>query len=251
MPTVIELITPIVTEGVRSLDDVKALESEALSVRHSLIDIGPSSIESEFDEALAVPGTLEKAIAAEKAGAQAIVIDCMGDPGLRACRETVGIPVVGAGQAALHFANMLGCRFSFITVLERIRPMMDHIIRGYGLSEHYASFRAIDIPVLSLSEDITELQRALAKASAQAIDQDGADAIILGCTGFFGCAEAIRESLAKDGYGKQVPVIDPIPVAIHLAETLAKLGLSHSKISFPSPDDKPIKGFTIPGFKAA
>ncbi|MCP4321048.1 MAG: hydrogenase expression protein HupH, partial [Alteromonadales bacterium] len=44
--------------------------------------------------------TIKQAIKAERAGADAIIIDCMGDPGLNACREAVSIPVIGPCQTA-------------------------------------------------------------------------------------------------------------------------------------------------------
>lgn len=245
----IRLLTPIITKGLRTLDDVRPLERDDLKISHSLLEIGPASIESEFDEALAVPDSIRVAIEAEDAGCDAIIIDCMGDPGIHACREAVSIPVLGAGQTAMHLANMLGHRFSFITVLDRIRPMIDKITGSYGLAHKYASFQAIDVPVLELAHDIEALNAALSAKAITSIEQDGADAIILGCTGFLGCAQAMKTSLSKAGY--DVPVIDPIPAAVHMAEALIKAGLSHSKVSYPAPSEKAVAGFNLPRYVAA
>ena len=147
---IVELITPIITRGVRTLGDVEPLMSEDLKITHSLLVRGPSSIESKFDEALAVPDTLRLAMQAEIDGASAVVIDCMGDPGLHACREAVSIPVLGAGQTAMHLASLLGSRFAFITVLDRIRPIIEDLVAAYGLRDNYASFQAVDVPVLEI-----------------------------------------------------------------------------------------------------
>ena len=239
----IELLTPIITRGVRTLDDVRPLEHENLKITHCLLENGPASIESKFDEALAVPDTIRKAIEAEKNGAGAVVIDCMGDPGLHACREAVSIPVLGAGQTAMHLAAMLGHRFSFITVLDRIRPMVDDLISTYGLRDNYVSFQAVDIPVLELTHDLDVLNDALAEKAMVSIEQDGADIVVLGCTGFLGCAEAMRASLLTRGF--DVPVIDPIPATVLVAEALIKAGISHSKHAYPRPDKKPIAGFEL------
>ncbi|NOX51478.1 MAG: hydrogenase expression protein HupH [Gammaproteobacteria bacterium] len=245
----IRLITPIITKGIRTLEDVRPLERQGLTVSHSLLESGPSSIESEFDEALAVPDSIRVAIEAEHSGVDAIILDCMGDPGIYACREAVSIPVLGAGQTSMHLANMLGHRFSFITVLDRIRPMIDKIIGSYGLKDKYASFQSIDTPVLELSHDLEALNEALSEKALIAIESDGADAIILGCTGFLGCADAIRASLQGRGYC--VPVIDPIPAAVHMAEALIKSGLTHSKVSYPEPSLKVISGYSIPKYNSA
>ncbi len=241
---IIELITPIVTRGVRTLDDVRPLAHSNLQITHSLLDSGPSSIESRFDEALAVPDTLKRAMQAEINGAHAVVIDCMGDPGLHACREAVSIPVLGAGQTAMHLANLLGNRFAFITVLDRIRPIIEDLIGAYGIRDKYASFQAVDIPVLDLSHDTKALNAALAEKALLSIEQDAADVVVLGCTGFLGCADAMREALMTAGY--EVPVIDPIPAAIGIAEALVKAGLSHSKRTYSTPSAKAVKGYELP-----
>lgn len=249
MHTRIELITPIITKGIRNLDEVIPYMRPDLTITHSLIEQGPASIESEFDEALSVPDTIRKAIDAEQRGANAIIIDCMGDPGLHACREAVTIPVVGPGQTAMHVAALLGHRFSFITVLDRLRAMVGKLVASYGLAETYASFRAVDIPVLDIGHDLQSLNAALAREAIAAVRQDQADVIILGCTGFLGCASAMRASLLEADC--DVPVIDPIPLAVQMADALVKTGLSHSKRTYPAPGAKRVVGYRFPEFNAA
>lgn len=249
MHTRIELITPITTKGIRNLDEVIPYMRPDLTITHSLIEQGPASIESEFDEALSVPDTIRKAIDAEQRGANAIIIDCMGDPGLHACREAVTIPVVGPGQTAMHVAALLGHRFSFITVLDRLRAMVGKLVASYGLAETYASFRAVDIPVLDIGHDLQSLNAALAREAIAAVRQDQADVIILGCTGFLGCASAMRASLLQADC--DVPVIDPIPLAVQMADALVKTGLSHSKRTYPAPGAKRVVGYRFPEFNAA
>jgi allantoin racemase len=244
MKSTIHVITPAVTASFRSIDDFKLCCRSDLEVTHSYLDMGPASIESEFDEALSVPDTIRRAIEAERAGAHAIVIDCMGDPGLASCREAVSIPVLGPCQTAAHMAAMLGHKFSFITVLDRLRPMIDHIIGGYGLTSSYAAFESINIPVLDLLHDAGKLPAALADKARKTILQDHAGAIVLGCTGFLGLAEKIEEILAADGL--HVPVIDPVPLTIRMADTLVKSRLSHSKQVYPLPGKKVIAGYTLP-----
>ena len=242
--TVVHIITPVITKGIRTLDDVTPFEREDLAIRHSLLDAGPSSIECEFDEALSVPDTVLKAIEAERSGADALIIDCMGDPGLNACREVVNIPVLGPGQASMHFAAMLGHRFSFVTVLDCLRPMIDDMVSKYGLKDSYASFESVNVPVLDIHEDMIKLQDAMLEKSLIAVKDKHAGAIVLGCTGFLGCAEAIKTGLLDQGLN--VPVIDPIPLTLHLADSLVKTGLSHSKVIYPAPRDKELIGYSFP-----
>ena len=248
MHTRIELITPIITEGIRTLDEVEPFMRPDLTITQCLIPQGPASIESQFDEALSIPGTIRRAMDAEKRGANALIIDCMGDPGLHACREVVTIPVVGPSQTAMHFASMLGHRFSFITVLDRLHSLVGNLVATYGLTQSYASFRAVDIPVLSIGTDMGHLGAALAREAIAAVQQDGADAIVLGCTGFLGCAGSMRTALLAAGC--DVPVIDPIPLAVQVADALVKTGLSHSKRTYPMPGRKGLAGFNFPEFAA-
>jgi len=245
MKSVIHVITPIITKDFRSHEDFEACERSDLAVTCSILETGPSSIESEFDEALAIPDTIRLAIKAEHEGAHAIVIDCMGDPGLAACREAVSIPVLGPCQTAVHVATMLGHKFSFITVLDRLRPMLDHIVGSYGLASSYASFDAIDVPVLDMFHDVDRLGRVLGEKALKAVREDHAGAIVLGCTGFLGLAEIIYETLCEENL--DVPVIDAIPLTIRMADTLVKCGLSHSKYIYPAPGKKDIAGYPMPG----
>ncbi len=78
----------------------------------------------------------------------------------------------------------------------------------------------------------------------KAVRQDHAGAIVLGCTGFLGLTECISEGLREQGI--DVPVIDPIPLTIRIADALVKSGLSHSKHVYPLPGKKDIVGFPMP-----
>jgi allantoin racemase len=246
MKSIIHVVTPIISGDFRGGSaEFQLCERDDLEVTHSYLESGPASIESEFDEALSVPDTVRRAVEAEKAGAHAIVIDCMGDPGLAACREAVGIPVLGPCQTAVHVAAMLGGRFSFVSVLERIRGMIDHIISGYGLGERYAAFESIDIPVLELSHAANsgKVAGAIAQQAAKTITQDHAGAVVLGCTGFMGLADEVTKILLSQKL--EVPIIDAMPLTIRFADTLVKCGLRPSKLVYPYPDKKRVVGYNI------
>lgn len=238
----IHLITPIVTEGVRTLDDVVPLVRDDLVITQSLIPTGPASIESEYDEALSVPGIIAEALKAEHDGADALIIDCMGDPGLKPAREVVSIPVLGPSETAMHVAAMLGHRFSVVTVLDSVVPMIENLAKVYGTAGKLASTRVINIPVLELEANPGGLIEALSKASIKAVEEDGAHAIVLGCTGFLGCADAISTALKAAGH--DLPVIDPIPATVCIAEGIVRAGLTHSKRTYARPRAKPLKGFS-------
>jgi allantoin racemase len=230
----VRVVTPITTKGFRDLSEFKALEGPELTVSHSEIDLGPASIECEYDE---------------REGAQAVVIDCMGDPGMKAGRECVNIPVIGPCESAMHVASMLGHSFSFVTVLARLRPMIEHLAEQYGVPGKMASVRSVDIPVLELEQDMDRTKAALAEVAVRAVEEDGAHAIVFGCTGMLGCADAVRAGLLAKGY--DVPVIDPVPLAVRLAASLIESGLSHSKLTYEQPPLKPVAGYDMPPLSVA
>ncbi|MBZ9935679.1 aspartate/glutamate racemase family protein [Mesorhizobium sp. BR1-1-16] len=243
VPVDVRVLSPITTRGFRRPSDLKALEYDGVVVSYSQIDRGPASIESEYEIAMSAPGTIAKAIEAEGEGADAIVIDCMGDPGLRAVREVVSIPVLGPAETAMHLASMLGHRFSVVTVMRRLRAQFENEAAVYGLSSKLASVRHVDIPVLALEDDLPETKARLVEQAALAVEADGAEAIIFGCTGLLGCAAAVKEGLLARGI--DIPVIDPIPTAVSIAAALARVGLSQSKLTYPAPPVKEMPGYDI------
>lgn len=237
----VRLITPITTPGFRTVEALAPLETPTLRLSLAQIDHGPASIECAYETAFAEPGTILKIIEAEREGVDAVVIDCMADPGLSGAREAVSIPVLGPSQTSMHLAAMLGHRFSVLTVLARLRPQFETLAAVYGLQGKLASVRAVDIPVLELEEDLAETQRQLVRVAEAAVREDGAHAIVFGCTGLLGCAEAVRSGLLARGL--DVPVIDPVPATLRVAGTLVDCGLAHSKLTSPPPPDKAMTGY--------
>ena len=232
----IRVIVPVTTAGLVTQDDYQAVAGPGTAISLTQIRQGPASIECELDRALAVPAILSDAIAAEKDGVQAIVIDCMGDPGLKPAREAVSIPVVGPAEASMHFACMLGHKFSVITVLDSVLPMFEDQARVYGVHEKMVSARSVNIPVIELERGLCSsperLVSAMADQAVKAVEQDGAHVVILGCTGMFGFAQAIQKQMTERGCSG-VPVLDPIPIAVRVAETLIDLGLRNSSRTYP------------------
>jgi len=237
----IRVVTPIITQGFRKQEDATPLQSEGVTVDFVNIDTGPASIECDYEDMLAQPATIARIVEAERQGADAVVIDCMGDPGLFAARECVSIPVLGPMQTAMSVAAMMGHKFSVVTVLSRIRPMIERQATVYGMSAKLASARSVNIPVLELEKDLAATKRALTAEARKAVVEDGADYIIFGCTGMLGCADAVREGLLADGL--DVPVIDPVPTTVNVAAALVRSRLSHSKHVYQQPPKKAVVGY--------
>jgi allantoin racemase len=238
----IRVVTPITTQGFRTSADAAQLESEGVKVDFVNIDTGPASIECDYEIMLAQPGTVARIVEAERHGVNAVVIDCMGDPGLFGARECVAIPVLGPMQTAMGVAAMMGHKFSVVTVLSRILPMIETQAAVYGMTGKLASARSVNIPVLELEKDLAATKRALIAEARKAVIEDGADYIIFGCTGMLGCADAVHEGLLKEGLN--VPVIDPVPTAVNVAAALVRSRLAHSKQAYRQPPQKVVVGYS-------
>jgi allantoin racemase len=182
----------------------------------------PPAIESALDEAACVPPTLDLVKQAEARGYDAVVIACFSDPGLDAAREATDLPVVGIQDAAMHLAAQLGYRFSVLTTLAHRTPLRERAALLAGLDRRLASCRPLDLGVLETVVDRERVVERIVRVGRQAIDEDGAEVLILGCAGLGDLAARASDLLG-------VPVIDPNAAALKLCETIVDLGLSHSR----------------------
>jgi allantoin racemase len=196
----------------RSGTDIRVVESA----------FGPASIEGVYDDAFAVPGLLERVREGEAEGADAHVIACFDDTGLDAARALADAPVIGIGEAGFHAATMLAHRFAVVTTLWRSVPVLENNLLRYGLERHCTCVRATDVAVLELDDPASNARAKIAAEIARALEEDRAEAIVLGCAGMADLAA----SLSAD-FG--VPVIDGVAAAVALAEGLAAIGLKTSK----------------------
>jgi allantoin racemase len=173
----------------------------------------------------------EAGLRAEEEGYDAVIMDTVSDSGLAALRSRLTIPVVGPGLVSYAVAIMLGKRFSIVTMWDKWRYLYEKNLDTYHLWDKCASIRAVNIPpdveALFTGKEQEMFERLTAEAR-KAIEEDGADVILLGSTTMHQAGDYMAAHLPA-------PVINPGPVGIKMAETLVLLGLSHSKVAYPSP----------------
>jgi allantoin racemase len=216
----------------KAVDEYTRAAAPGTELTFAALDRGTYTIESEFDVVLNQPATLRAVQKAGAAGAQAVILACFGDPAGAAAKEVSVIPVVGEGEAALHYASLLANRFSIITVREQTVPFMVNAVRRAGLDGKLASVRAVDFGVLDFSLDCID---DVVEQAVRAVRLDGAEAIAMGCTGVgVDMCQVVTGRLQAE-LGSYVPVIDPVKAAIGLAESLARSGYRHSERTFPKP----------------
>jgi allantoin racemase len=218
------------TDHIReALESVKRSDTELTVTCPSK---GPDTIESAYDEAYAVPPTLDLVKKANAEGYDAVILACFSDPGLEAAKEISAIPVVGIEEATLHMAAMLGAKFSIMTPRkQRIASKREHV-HLRGLTHFLASVRSLDLSVAETDAEPAKTKRRLMETAKIAVETDGAEVIIMGCAGMAGYAAEIEQAL-------NIKVLDPAAVALKTAEAMADLGLSHSKVGlFAAPPAK-------------
>ncbi len=220
----IQLINPNTCQG---MTDKIAASAQAVA-QHSTEIIahspkhGPASIECAVDEAIAGAALLDLIVQGEEQGVDAHIIACFGDPALDAARELANAPVIGIAGAAFQFASLVAHRFGVVTTMRRTLPTAHHLLERYGYAHLCSGVRATEIPVLSLEHLERSVYQQLLNECRAAIEQDGAEAIVLGCAGMSDLALEL-------GIELNVPVIDGVSAAVKLAESLNQLNLTTSK----------------------
>ena len=198
-------------------------------------DMGPETIESAYDEAHAIPPTLELVKKANQEGYDAVILACFSDPGLEAAKEVSEIPVIGIEESTLHMAAMLGARFSIMTPRKQRIPVRKEHVHMRGMDHFLASVRSLDLSVAETDANPKKTKKRVLEVGKAAIKEDGAEVIILGCAGMAGYAPGLESKLG-------VKVLDPTAVALKVAEAMADLGLRHSKLGiFATPPKKKFK----------
>jgi allantoin racemase len=198
---------------------------------------GSVSVECEYDCAMASPYVIEVAERAERDGFHAVVVYCAVDPAVKACKEALSIPVVGVGEAGGLYGVLLGRRFSVLTVLDNTVAVTREVIEDAVGSDFLVSIRSVDIPVADLSYSAEDLFQALLKCAREAVAEDCAEALVLGCTCMVGVAERLHAEVSKQT-GAFIPVISPGAASLHLAQSLVLLNYRQSGLRFMPPPRK-------------
>ena len=154
-------------------------------------------------------------IARRRAEVDAVVIAAFGDPGLLAARELFDLPVVGMAEAAMMSALLLGQRFAFVTFTRHMRPWYEQSVQQAGLQNRFAGVRTPEVGFKSVTTVQDELFDALRGLVHQAVDEDGADVVILAGAPLAGLAQRYSDAPAV--------LVDPISAAVSQAEALCRL----------------------------
>ncbi|MGJ4995088.1 aspartate/glutamate racemase family protein [Bradyrhizobium sp. HKCCYLS3077] len=145
-----------------------------------------------------------------------IIVAAFGDPGAAAIRAAMAVPVVGIGEASMREAALGGRRFGIATVTPALVASIAALAEGIGLSAQFTGTRLTPGDPAALAADPARLAAALAEAVRACIEQDGAEAVIIGGGPLAQAANQLQPQFA-------VPIIKPIAAAV--TQLLATLGV--------------------------
>jgi allantoin racemase len=239
-------IDPIATTAFREplqdfIDKAKAANTVVDVVT---LERGSEHNEYQYYQALSMADMLHKVRRAEVEGYDGAIIGCFYDPGLWEAREiTERMVVTAPAESSMHIASTLGHSFSIIVGRKKWIPRMHQNAVTYGFGSRLASFKSVDLGVHDFHKDEGETARRLLRAAQEAVNQDRAEVIILGCTLQFGFYRELQKELG-------VPVVDAVLASLKYAEFLVDLRRrfewSHSKIyGYQSPPLEEIKKWKL------
>jgi allantoin racemase len=175
-------------------------------------------------------------IAEHQNRADVVIVGAFGDPGLFGARELFDIPVIGMSEASMLTACMVGRRFSVVTFARELNPWYMECVEMHGLAGRCASVRTLPGSFRSVAEIQEEKEALLIELANSAVEQDGADVIILAGAPLAGMASKAKHRVP-------VPLIDPIQCAVKQAEGLFALALRKPTAgTFRRPDAKTTLG---------
>ena len=231
------LINPNISESVSALIHAEAQRTASPGTQIQVVTapFGVAYIETRFEAVIGAYATAQLA-GEHHADCDAVIVAAFGDPGLTGLREVLPVPVTGLTEAALASAHLLGHRISVIAISQRNQAWYREVIESYGFGSRLASIRALDQPLSSVGGIQQEHATALKDLAHRAVDEDGAEVIVLAGAPLAGLARSLAGQLP-------VPVVDGVSSAVAHAESLAALKPGRAaRGSFAPPPAKPHKG---------
>jgi Asp/Glu/hydantoin racemase len=170
---------------------------------------------------------LDNARRAQAEGYDVFALSSVQDPAIQEARALLDIPVVGYGEAAMHFACLLGSRFVIIVFGERFDQMLDVRVRELGLEGRALPTMQMERTtfndVAKGLDDATDIVQAFTHTTRKAIAL-GAEAIIPGQL-------YLSEAITRAGVTRidEVPIVDGLAALVKMAEVMAdfrRLGIT-------------------------
>jgi allantoin racemase len=231
------IINPNISQSVTDLIEAEARRTALpdTQIQMATATSGVAYIETRFEALLGAHAAA--LLAGERLGSyDAVLVAAFGDPGLLALKEVLDVPVVGMTEAALMTAAQLGQRISIIAISQRITSWYRECVAQNGLLERLASIRYLDRPLRDAGSVQEDHAARLLELSNLAVNEDGADVLILAGAPLAGLARGLVGQLP-------VPVVDGVSCGVAQVQLLHRLQAGRASLgSFARPSAKPHGG---------
>ena len=187
---------------------------------------GVPYVESSLELYLSSVAVARKVVEVAQMGYDAVVGTAFLDNGLDAARELVDIPVVGPAKTTLYMAATLANTFAVITAAGDLPKHVRAYAKVLGVADRLVAVPTLKCTVADFLRDEAQAVAMIIALGRQLMEEQGAEALVLGCGATTGLAPRVARELG-------IPVLDPGLTAFKYAEMLVDLGLSHSKRAFP------------------
>jgi allantoin racemase len=209
---------------------VEASVSAGVEVGYGVIEgSGGGKATSNLHRALVAPAAARAVVEAERAGFDAVVAWGTLDLGVEEARHLVDIPVIGPGRVAAHSAATLCERFAVISTRSTSIKMHRNAIRAWGLERWAVDYRYLDMPPMEMPDRVDEVRRKFVACGRAAVEEAEAELILP--LGYSIVPLTQNASDLSEEIG--VPVLNPLPLAMRIAEALAASGFKNSRAAYP------------------
>lgn len=149
-------------------------------------------------------GLVAEALRAAPDEADALLPDCVLDPGLAAL-EDVGRPVFGLLRTTVTWSRLAGRSFGAVTRNEAIAAELERQVRHYGLADGLRGVEVLDLDVDAIHE--SDRWAAALRGAVERMAGAGAGDLVNGCSAV---------DLPPDAASWPVRVVDPTALTLRL-----------------------------------
>lgn len=146
----------------------------------------------------------------------AVIVAAFGDPGLPALRDSLAVPVVGIGEAAMRAADARGLPFSILTITPQLRESTLAQVARYGCGKHFQSLIVTTDDAAATARDPAALVARIKTSIHRAIHEDGAKVLVIGGGPVTAAAQELGQSI-------DAIVVQPLVAAIEQLQAMAEL----------------------------
>ena len=184
-------------------------------------------------------------------GIDAMVCQGSMEPGFFASREVTDIPYMGSLHASLHVASILGDRCSVIEATDPQAILVRRHAKMYGFNDKLVGVRCPGYSSTQMGilindypkgertrcPDLQKCVKDIVNQCIAAVEQDGADSVILSCTPLQVLEDEVRMGFDEAGY-QDVPLIGELSAAVAMAKAIVSMKLTHARLAYPRADTR-------------